>query len=162
METTEQTKSAPCSVTLENLRKLEAHWQAVIEATDAASAMAMRRWRDRPLPRSARIWTGMLAGKRAWRGQPIVLPDGNVGYIFGIQRGRAYVWKPAPFVVGEREYYILSVEQITPYRLPSAQRLGKCKAGHREVPSTRKAASCRKNGSMPCHPGRRRGRPRKA
>ena len=156
-----KTKSALRPVTLDDIRKLEAEAQHAIEVTEAASAMAMRRWHDQPLPRVARVWTGMLAGRRAWRGMPVVLPDKTIGYVFGIQRGWAAVWKPSPFVVGEREHFVLRVEQIRPYRLPSAVRLGKCKAGHREVPSARKAAACKKNGSMPCNPGKRRGRPRK-
>jgi hypothetical protein len=148
-------------MTLDDFHKLEAKAQQVIEATDAASAMAMRRWHDPPLPRAARIWTGMLAGKRAWRGMPVILPDKSIGFIFGIRRGWAAIWRAAPFTVSGRKEFVLRVEQIKPYRLPSAVRLAQCKRGRKEQPSSRKAAACRKNGSMPCHPGKRRGRPRK-
>ena len=160
---TQKSKSALRPVTLDDFQKLEAKAQQAIEATDAASAMADIRWHNPPLPRAARVWTGMLAGKRAWRGQPVVLPDGSLGCVFGIQRGWAMIWRPAPFVVGERENFVLRVEQIRPYRLPSAVRLGRCKTGHRETPSARKAAACRKNGAQPVRPGHRpRGRPRRS
>lgn len=150
-------------MTLDDIRRLEDKGTEAIEATEAGAAMADRRWNDPPLPHAARIWTGMLAGKRAWRGQPVILPDKTIGYIFGIRRGWASIWRPAPFVVGEREHFVLRVDQIQPYKLPSAVRLGRCKSGHREAPSTRKAKSCRKNGAMPVQPGRRpRGRPPKS
>ncbi len=148
-------------MTLDDYHKLVADARQAIVVTDAASAMAMRRWHDPPLPKAARVWTGVLAGKRAWRGQAVILPDGSLGYVSRVQRRRAIVWRQAPFVIGEREYFVLRVEQITPYRLPSAVRLGRCKAGHRETPSARKAAACRRNGAMPCHSGKRRGRPRR-
>lgn len=149
-------------MTLDDVRKLEAKARQAIEVSDAAAAMALRRWHDPPLPKAARVWTGVMAGKRAWRGQPVILPDNSIGYIYGIQRGWAAIWKPSPFVVGEREHMVLRVAQIKPYRLPSAVRLGRCKAGHQETPSARKAAACRRNGAMPCHTGKRRGRPRRA
>jgi hypothetical protein len=40
--------------------------------------------------------------------------------------------------------------------------LGAQKAGRKEQPSQRKREACRRNGRRPCHPGRRRGRPKKA
>ena len=103
MEITTKTKRASTRMTLEDLQALEARCQQMVEATVARSALADRRWREKPLPRRDRIWTGVLAGRRAYRGQPVVLPDGSIGYIFGIQRGWAAVWRQAPFVVGERE-----------------------------------------------------------
>jgi hypothetical protein len=149
-------------MTPEDIRRLEAKAQDAIEATEAGSAMAMRRWHDPPLPPAARVWTGMLAGRRAWRGQPVILPDGSIGYIFCIQRGLAAVWRPAPFKVAGHEELLLPVEQVVPYKLASAVRLGQCKAGHREAPSSRKAEACRRNGARPVQPGHRpRGRPRK-
>lgn len=149
-------------MTLDDIGKLESELQDAIEATEAGSAMALRRWRDPPLPPAARVWTGRLAGRRAWRGQPVVLPDNTIAYVFAIQRGLAAVWRPAPFTVAGREELVLPVEQIAPYKLPSAVRLGQCKAGRREAPSTRKAEACRRNGARPVQPGHRpRGRPRK-
>jgi hypothetical protein len=149
-------------VTLDDYHKLEADARQAIEVTDAAAAMAERRWHDPPLPKAARIWTGVLAGRRAFRGQAVVLPDKTIGYIYGIQRGMAALWRHAPFAVGEREYFVLRVGQIKPYRLPSAARLGRCKRGVKEQPSARKLFACRANGAQPCHPGKRRGRPRRA
>jgi hypothetical protein len=146
---------------MEDYRKLEADARQAIEVTDAASAMATRRWHDPPLPKAARVWTGVLAGKRAWQGQPVILTDKSIGYIYSIQRGWAFFWKASPFVIGERENFIVRVEQIKPYRLPSAVRLGRCKRGVKEQPSASKQFTCRANGARPCHPGKRRGRPRR-
>ena len=149
-------------MTLDDYHKLVADAQQAIEVTDAALALATRRWHDPPPPRATRIWTGVLAVKRAWRGQPVVLRDKSIGYIFGIQRGWAFLWKPSPFVVGERENFLVRVEQIKPYRLPSARRLGRCKRGVKEQPSARKQVTCRANGAQTVRPGRRpRGRPRR-
>jgi hypothetical protein len=103
----------------------------------------------------------MLEGrKRAYRGQPVVLPDDTVGFIHGILRGRAAIWKDSPFMIGEREHLVVDVSDIRRYRLPSAVLLGRQKAGVVERPSARKRLSCRKNGCRPCRWGRR-GRPRK-
>lgn len=162
MEPMTKSKSAHAPMTLDDIGKLESKAQDAIEASEAGAAMAGRRWHDPPLPRAARVWTGRLAGRRAWRGQPVVLPDNTIAYVFAIQRGLAALWRPAPFKVAGREELLLPVEQIVPYTLPSAVRLGKCKAGHREAPSTRKAEACRRNGARPVRPGHRpRGRPRK-
>ena len=134
----------------------------MVEAGVAACTLALRRWRERPTPKRDRIWTGRFNGRRAYRGQPVILADGSIAYIFGIQRGLAVVWRQAPFVVGEREQFVLRVEQITSYKLPSAVALGRCKAGCVERPSERKRIACRANGSKPVRPGHRpRGRPRK-
>lgn len=156
-----KTKSAHAPMTPEDIRRLEAKAQHAIEATEAGSAMAMRRWHDPPLPPAARVWTGRLAGRRAWRGQPVVLPDGSLGFVFCIQRGLAAVWRPAPFTVAGREELLLPVEQVSVYRSPAARVLGMLKRGCKEKFSQCKQVTCRANGAKPCHPGRRRGRPRR-
>src|SRR5437016_3392949 len=100
-----------------------------------------------PVQRRWRTWTGVLAGRRAYRGQAVVLPDKSIGQIFGIQRGWAAIWKPSPFIVGEREHFVVRVEQIKPYRLPSAVRLGQCKSGRKEKLSQCNQITCRLNGA---------------
>lgn len=163
LETAEKIKSASRPITMEDIRELEAKGKRMIEAGRAACWLALRRWREKPVPRRDRVWTGRFDGKRAYRGQEVVLPDGSIGHIFGIQRGWAMVWKPSPFTVEERKRFLLRVEQIKPYHRPSAVALGQCKAGVKERPSLRKRAACRVNGSRPVRPGNRsRGRPRKA
>lgn len=149
-------------MTLQELEQLEAQLEKTVEVSLAACSLSLRRWREKPIPRRDRIWSGVLAGRRTYRGQQVILPDRTIGFIFGIQRGWAAIWQPAPFVVGERKEFVLRVDQIEPYKLPSAVALGRCKAGKQERPSNRKRAACRVNGVQPVRSGSRpRGRPRK-
>lgn len=162
LETAEKIKSALRPITREEIAELEAQGARMVQAGRAACSLALRRWREKPVPRRDRVWTGRFNGRRAYRNQPVVLPDGSLGFIYGILRGMAAIWIRAPFVVGEKQYLVLPVDKIKPYRLPSAIELGRQKAGVRETSSERKAESCRKNGSKPVRPGHRpRGRPRK-
>lgn len=148
-------------MTTKDFEAYEARLKDEADTKLAAAILADHRWRDKPTPRRDRIWTGVFAGRRAYRGQQVILPDGSLGFIFGIQRGMAAVWRPAPFALTGKEHFVLRVDQLTPYRLPSAVSLGRQKAGCKELPSEHKRASCRANGCMPCRPGRRRGRPRR-
>ena len=127
----------------------------------AAGVLADHRWREKPIPKRDRIWTGVFRGRRAYRDQKVILPDGNVGVIFGIQRGMAAVRRWDARLLLGCAVYVLPVAQLEPFRLPGAVMLGKRKAGCKEQPSEKKCASCRKNGAAPCREGKRRGRPRR-
>lgn len=108
-----------------------------------------------------RPWTGWVGDVHLRRGCQVILPSGTVAEVFGVKRGLAAVtWKDPFWIEGVRRD-VLPVSQLTLLRNPAAVLLGKLKSGCREAPSEKKIASSRKNGQMPCHPGRHRGRPRK-
>jgi hypothetical protein len=148
-------------MTIEELERLRAEGKRRTAVSLAACSLACRK-RGRK-ERQPRIWTGYFGGRRrAYRGQPVVLPDNSLGFVYGIQRGEAAIWKDSPFVVGEEEHLVLHVSQLRRYKLPSAVLLGGQKRGKKERQSRRKQDACRRNGRRPCGPGKRRGRPRKA
>jgi hypothetical protein len=129
--------------------------------TVAACAMGLRRRGFKQRHRE-RIFTGFLWGrKRAHRGQAVLLPDGTLGFVYVVQRGKVAIWRQSPFSVGEEEHLVFNVSDLRRYKLPSAVLLGSLKAGVVERPSARKGESCRRNGCRPCHEGRYRGRPKK-
>ncbi len=115
--------------------------------------------------RPKRKWTGWLNENwHGYRDQKVVLPSGRVWYLYGALRGKAVVtsecgtlpggWGDGPFGWG-----VLPASQIRRYRNPAAQILGKSKLGRKERPSPLKAEAARRNGTLPCREGRRRGRP---
>jgi hypothetical protein len=149
-------------VNIDEIEQLRAEGKRRTAISLAACSLGCRKRGCRERQRQPRIWTGMLEGRRrAYRGQPVVLPDDTLGFIYGILRGKAAVWKDSPFIIGEREHMVMDVSDIRRYKLPSAVLVGRQKAGVVEQPSPRKRQSCRKNGCRPCAPGKRRGRPRK-
>ena len=112
--------------------------------------------------RRQRRWTGWLHGQHFWRGRRVVLPNGEVTGVCWTSRGRVLLtdandlpYRSWVLRVARRE------RDIRLYRHPAAVKLGSLKRGRQERPSTLKAASARRNGAMPCRPGRRRGRPPK-
>ena len=144
----------------ERIAEIERCVKHEVEVSLAACSLALRRHKLARTPRMPKRWTGMLVrGRRARCGQAVILPDSTVGEIYGILRGRALVWRPAPFTVGERVLELYQTDQLKVYRLPSAVVLGGCKKGIQEVFSPAKVAACRRNGSLPAKRGRR-GRPK--
>ena len=169
METTRRTRQALENqnriyfVNIDQIEQLKAEGKRRTAITLAACALGCRKRGCKERQCQPRIWTGYLEGRRrAFRGQPVILANGTLGFIYGILRGKAAIWKESPFVVGEREHMVVDVSDIQPYKLPSAVLLGSQKRGTKELPSPRKQEACRKNGCRPCHPGRARGRPKKA
>ncbi|MCX6923480.1 MAG: hypothetical protein NT154_09775 [Verrucomicrobia bacterium] len=145
---------------IEQIEELKAEGKRRTAVSLAACSLACRRRGYRERQSQRKVFTGYLKGRRrAYRGQPVVLPDDTLGFIYGILRGKAAVWKESPFMIGEREHLVVDVSDIRRYRLPSAALLGRQKAGVVERPSARKRVSCRRNGCRPCAPGKRRGRP---
>ena len=146
-------------MTIEQVEQLKAQGKQRTAVALAACSLACHRRGYKE--RQSKVYTGYLEGRRrAYRGQRVVLPDGTLGFIFGIQRGKAAIWKDSPFTVGEREHLVADVSGIELYKLPSAVLMGRQKAGVVERASARKRLSCRMNGCRPCAPGKRRGRPR--
>ena len=133
-------------------------------ASQAARVLAIRRRIAlRPSGPDQRRWTGVVFGRRAWVGQPVVLPDKTVGWIKQAQAGlvcvRTCAFKPE---IGAVHDY-LAAGELQPYRLPEAVLLGSLKKGAKEQKSAVKAASSRRNGSAPVKPGsRQRGRPNRS
>lgn len=111
-------------------------------------------------PRKRRQVTGWLHGRRLRRLTLVVVPGGQVLPATVVRRRYVYVLLPnAPGQTGLRmERY--RAQDVRVYRSPAAVLMGGLKAGVRERRSPRKQAAARVNGSRPCAPGRRRGRPR--
>lgn len=111
-----------------------------------------------------RKFTGWLGGKRCWRGQAILLPDSRRVFVWGCRRGRV-IWSLDP------EELLFSVAgagstwgfapgpKVTLAKNSAAVLLGKLKRDVREKASALKSSTAQRNGCMPCHPGRKRGRP---
>ncbi len=118
----------------------------------AASLLAVR-----PRPRK-RKWTGVLRGERLRRHAPIKLPNGEVLAAFAIQRGKVFVFAPEGSGRLLDRYDASEVRRV---KNPAAQMMGQLKRNKKERQSSRKQASARQNGSLPCRGGRRRGRPRR-
>ena len=119
-------------------------------------------------PRSGpKKWTGYVDPKdkrtRLWCGQKIILPDGQVAYVYGSRRGQVAWTFDSGRLIGfgiddEWRWGVFLVQQIQVWKDPAAVLLGQSKAGVKERPSKRKREACRRNGSQPCKRGRR-GRP---
>ena len=132
-------------------------------ASRAGQTLAIRRRMATKRPRpDLRKWTGVVFERRAWVGQPVIMPNKSVAWIK--QAKAAYVCvRTCAFdrEIGAIHEY-LPATALKPYRLPEAVLLGSMKRGVKEVPSAVKAASSRSNGKLPPRPGSRpRGRPRK-
>jgi hypothetical protein len=114
------------------------------------------------LPRLGRkVWTGFLAGQRAWRGRKVILPDGRVAAIYCIIRGKAgLVWDDPTRVEG-LGMKLITVEELKLFKSPAAVIMGRAKRGVREAHSEAKVLAARSNGCKPPRPGKQRGRPRK-
>jgi len=104
--------------------------------------------------------SGRVAGRRRRR-LSLVRWYSIHALLLGALRGKAVIcWcdyskDDVPFV------HAVPADEIELIPVPAAQMLGRLKKGVKEKPSKKKAAACRRNGSMPCRPGCRRGRPRK-
>ena len=113
--------------------------------------------------RAARLYTGYLGHRRAWFGQPVVLPGNIVGKLISVYRGLAAVAWHDPFSVQANRVNSFETETIRPYKNPAAIVLGRLKRGRKERESEAKKRAARRNGSRPVRPGScLRGRPPKA
>ena len=109
-----------------------------------------------------RKWTGRVFGrKRAWVGQPVVLPDESVGWIKKAQAGGVCVRTSKVDPEDGPIHHYMAVGSLRRYKVPEAVLLGQMKRGVKEAVSAIKAAASRSNGKLPPKPGSRpRGRPR--
>lgn len=110
--------------------------------------------------RQRRRWTGWIGRDHFWRGRKIVMPTGQVAEVYAILRGLAAVQWADPLSIEGMRRDVLPVDQLTVYKTPAARLMGTLKGGCKEKSSPCKQTTCRANGVKPCHPGRRRGRPR--
>jgi hypothetical protein len=135
-----------------------------VAASQAGQVLAIRRRlavkRKGP---DDRKWTGFIFGrKRAWVGQPVILPDQSVGWVKRVQGGCACVRTAKVDAEDGPIHDYMAVTRLRRYKLPEAVLLRQMKRGKKERPSAVKAAASRRNGAMPPKPGHRpRGRPRK-
>ena len=112
--------------------------------------------RRRRLGATAPDWHG-------YRDQQVIMPSGDVWFLYGALRGKAIVRPergklPGGWGDGAFRWTVIPASRIGRYVNPAAQVLGRAKLGRKETPSLLKAAAARRNGSMPCRGGRRRGR----
>ena len=130
-------------------------------ASRAGRTLAIRR-RVVHQGRDLRRWTGFVFNRRrAWVGQPVVLPNQSVGWIKQAQAGMVCVRTSVMDPLEGAVHDYLEAAALKPYRLPEAVLLGSLKRSMKERTSAVKSAASRRNGAMPPRPGRRpRGRPR--
>ena len=139
---------------LEDLRSTPA---TVNEVSWAASSLRfMRTARKGP-----KKWSGFVRGRRVWRGQSVLLPDGSVGEIYGARRGRVVVKVSDPRIITGEQIIVANQDEVKIIKSACAILLGSRKKGTSEQPSLVKAAAAHANGRKPCAPGKRRGRPQK-
>ena len=120
------------------------------------------------LPRNKkRKWSGWIDGERCWRDRSIILPTGEIAFIWGVLRQKVVITRDRGQLRGgyfgdggPQRWFVLPANDVRLFRNESAQLLGKLKKGVKEKPSPRKAATAQANGCRPCRPGKRRGRPR--
>ena len=148
----------------------------VMKNSDAKAPVAKTQSVPRPTPESlsaaartlarlprdtSRKWTGFVAGRRQRGKFSAIAPDGRNCEVRYLRRGVAFVVHHEERTLsGRLRRYPVSTLTIPQNR--AAALLGALKRGVKEHPSAAKAASSRRNGSMPCAAGKRRGRPRKA
>jgi len=129
------------------------------EATSAAARSLAQ------LPRGQlRRWTGWLSDHwRGYRDQCVIMPNGEIWFLYGARRGTAVVtpdqgrllggWGDGPF-----RWRVIRASELRRYRSPEAQLLGRAKFGRKERPSLLKQQAAQRNGLKPCREGKRRGR----
>lgn len=118
-------------------------------------------YRRNPRRKKPRRWTGYLAdGSRAWFGQRVILPNGTLGFICAVLRGKVVARWDDPHCLLGAKFGLFRAADVQRFPHPAAVVMGKSKLGVKERPSERKAQSARINGRMPTRTGRRRGRPR--
>lgn len=126
--------------------------------TQAAKSLA-RQPRNQP-----RKLTGWIGSKRAFRDMAIWLPNGTQAWVFGALRQQVVFTFDKGWLLGtltpEQRWGVLPASAVEIVRDPHAALLGRLKAGTIERKSEAKARAARLNGLRPCHPGKRRGRPR--
>ena len=99
-------------------------------------------------------------GDHRWHGKPVILPDGSPGRLMQLHRDKALVCIYDATAIEGFRVQPFHRRELRLGKHPAAVILGSRKAGVRERPSAVKQATARRNGAMPCRPGKRRGRPR--
>jgi hypothetical protein len=132
------------------------------EAQTSMAGEKLQQLRIAARTRAAKLYTGYLGRRRAWYGQPVILPGNIVGKLISIYRGFASVAWEDPFSVQTNRVSAFETETIQPYKNPAAVALGRLKLGRKERKSEAKKRAVRRNGCRPVRAGSRpRGRPLK-
>jgi hypothetical protein len=150
------TSKKPVKTQEGDVEKIES---AVTPELISAAARELARIPRRP----GKVWSGCVDGKRYWRGYPIQRPDGEIRRLFCVNRGRVVL------IASDEDIEHFSLQRffdlfwkskdVRFLKNQAAALLGKMKCGVREKPSAAKQEAARRNGTMPCRPGKRRGRP---
>jgi len=128
------------------------------QVTEAAASLATLKANYKQRRRDRR-YTGVIDGRRRPVGQLVKLPTGQIAKLLGVIRGRAFVTWDDPQTIEGSRVAMAAARNLTILKNPAAVLLGSRKRGAKERPSTKKAASCRRNGCCPVRPGSRpRGR----
>jgi len=126
----------------------------------AASALAR-------LPRrQKRIWSGWLNDDvRSYRNMRVTISGGEQVYVSGALRWRVVYTREPDGIIGRpsdlwKGWGVARADGVEVVRNEAARLLGSRKAGKVERKSEAKIRAARLNGTRPCAPGRKRGRPR--
>ena len=117
------------------------------------------------LPRRPKRWSGWLNDRvRTYRNMRLVLPGNRIAFVFGVLRGRVVYTREANTCAGDpdeagRSWGVVPASKVQIVKNEHAVLLGRLKRGVRKRRSPLKAASARRNGSMPARRGQR-GRPK--
>lgn len=106
-----------------------------------------------------RVYTGEIQGTRRKKFS-LVAWGGITALLLGALRGRAFISWTNPAEDDAPMFRMVPADEVQLIPIPAAQMLGRLKNGVKERYSKKKTAACRRNGKMPCRPGKRRGRPR--
>lgn len=129
---------------------------AAMERKMSAAASALRSLPRKPV----RMWTGWINGEHCWRGRLVILPDGNLGKVYGALRQKVIVRIDDSVSADGFVDRVFDAQQLRIFKNPAAVELGWAKTGVTERKSELKARTSRANGAAPVRPGSRpRGRP---
>jgi hypothetical protein len=132
------------------------------EAEIRLAGQRLRQMRTEAKNRPPRRYTGYLTPRRrAWFGQPVLLPGNVLGRILAVRHGLAAVSWTDPFAIRANRVGCVEVSSVRPFLDPCASALGRLKRGTKEKASALKREAARRNGCRPARHGRPRGRPRK-
>ena len=115
------------------------------------------------LPRGVkRRFSGYVGQVRVRIGQPIVVADDTKAFFGGARRGQVLFFLDANRHMERGRWGFVRAAAVRLLKNEWAVALGRAKRGRSERKSELKARTSRANGRLPCGPGKRRGRPRRA
>lgn len=152
--------ASPPAMPVHRLEKVAAEAPILVPAERISDAA--RQLRSMTSQRKLRF-TGRIGTKRVRVCQRVIMPDGVLGFVVRVLRGRVLVGLDEEPNDGTSLFRLVRTHEVRLYKNPAAVLLGRQKLGTKERASKRKARSSRRNGSRPVRPGsRKRGRPTKS